>query len=144
MTSVVYDPSQTEVRIGGFALTGLTAVRIDRGNDSFKVVNGIHYAYSARIKNHATPLKMTVRLLQTSDSNAVLQDLYASSEVSTNSFVRVEVMSSNGSLDTKPNIASTGFISSAPSIVRGEEAVENEWTFVINSIENSALIELVY
>ena len=57
MTSVVYDPSENEVRVGGYSLTGVTDIQVNRGNDSFKNVDGIDAIYSARIKQFPRPYR---------------------------------------------------------------------------------------
>ena len=143
MASVVYDPSENEVRVGGYALTGVTEIRVSRGNDSFKNVDGIDAIYSARIKQFPRPFRLTVKLLQTSDSNVVLQHLYASSEANPNSFFRVEVLSSN-SQPSKPNISSTGYILSAPDLVLASDTTDREWSFVVNTLQFTALTDLIY
>ena len=144
MSSTVYDPSQNEVVIGGYTLTGVTSIKVKRGNDSFKVVDGIHPLYSARVRNFTRPFRLNVKLLQTSESNQVLQRLYASSEVNANSFLRVEVVSSNGSSGTAPNISSTGYITSAPDLIREAEVNDTEWQFVVNTLEFTSLTDLIY
>jgi len=143
MTSVVYDPSENEVRIGGYSLTGVVEIRVNRGNDSFKNIDGIDAVYSARVKSFPHPFRLNVKLLQTSDSNVVLQHLYASSEANANSFFRVEVLSSNSS-PSKPNISSTGYILSAPDLVLGNDTTEREWSFVVNALQFTALTDLIY
>ena len=144
MSSTVYDPSQNEVRIGGFALTGVTSIEIVRGKDSFKNIDGISPFYSARVRNFPTPFKLSVKLLQTSDSNYVLQHLYASSEANPNSFFRVEVVSSNASTSSINNISSSGYIMSAPNLKLDMEAVDREWVFVVNALELTGLTDLLY
>lgn len=144
MSSTVYDPSQNEVVIGGYALTGVTSIKVKRGNDSFKVVDGVHPLYSARVRNFTRPFRLNVKLLQTSESNLILQRLYASSEVNANSFLRVEVVSNNGSGTQQSNISSHGYIISAPDLNREMETVDTEWEFVVNALEFSSLTDLIY
>ena len=144
MTSVVYDPSQNEVRIAGYVLTGVTSIRVNRGTDSFKNIDGIDPVYSARVKQFTRPFRLSVKLLQTSISNAILQDLYASSEVNANSFFRVEVSGANATDTQKPNISPTGYIMSAPDLVRDNDATETEWSFVVNALQFTALTDLLY
>lgn len=144
MSSTVYDPSQNFVIIGGYALTGVTSIRVNRGNDAYKNVDGIDPIYSTRVKQFTRPFRLIVKLLQTSESNQVLQRLYASSEVNANSFLRVEVVSSNGSSGAAPNISSTGYIASAPDLVREVEVNDTEWQFVVNTLEFTSLTDLIY
>lgn len=144
MSSVVYDPSKNEVVVGGYTLEGVTSIKVSRGGDSFKVIDGIHPIYSARVRNFTRPFRLNVKLLQTSESNLILQRLYASSEVNTNSFFRVEVVSNNGSGKQESNISSRGYILSAPDLVRENETVDTEWGFVVNALEFSSLTDLIY
>lgn len=144
MSSTVYDPSQNFVIIGGYTLTGVTSIRVNRGNDAYKNVDGIDPIYSARVKQFARPFRLIVKLLQTSESNLILQRLYASSEVNTNSFLRVEVVSNNGSGTQQSNISSHGYIISAPDLNREMEAIDTEWEFVVNALEFSSLTDLFY
>lgn len=138
MTSVVYDPSENMVRIGGHTLTGVTSIVVQRGEDAFKVVNGIHSVYSAVVKNFKQPFKLTVKLLQTSESNSVLQYLFTSSEVLFNSFYRVEVIGQDTS-----HISSTCHILSAPDLSLENEAADRTWVFTVNAIDFSGLTDLI-
>lgn len=143
MTSQVYDPSKNLVRVAGLILTGVTSIKLDRGNDLFKQVDGIHSLYSARVKQFKRPFKLSVKLLQTSDSNTVLQHLYTSSEVTYNSFFRVEVLSQATDGKMRANISSSGYINKAPDLTLESESNDLEWVFIVNAFDFSGLTDIV-
>lgn len=143
MTSTVYDPSKNIVRIANHILLGVTDIKVDRGNDVFKVIDGIHPRYAARVKMFKKPFKLTVKLLQTSESNSVLQYLSSSSEVTFNSFFRVEVLSQSTDGKSKVNISSTGYVLSTPDLSLGMETNDMEWIFVVNAFDYSGFTDLI-
>jgi hypothetical protein len=143
MTSTVYDPSKNIVRIAGHVLVGVTDIRVNRGNDLFKTVDGIDPLYSARIKNFKRPFKLFVKLLQTSESNSVLQYLSTSSEVTYNSFFRVEVLSQGIDGKSKTNISSTGYVLSSPDLSLATDTNDMEWIFAVNAFDFSGLTDLI-
>mgnify|MGYP001766895202 CR=1 FL=1 len=143
MTSTVYDPSKNIVRIGGYILTGVTDIRVVRGNDIARTIDGIDPLYSARIKNFKKPFKLFVKMLQTSESNSVLQYLSTSSEVMLNSFFRIEVISQAYDGKAKANISSTGFVLSAPDLLLGNDTSDMEWVFQVNAFDYSGFTDLI-
>ena len=143
MTSIVYDPSKNIVRVGGHTLVGVTDIRILRGVETFRVVEGVHPLYSARIKNFRRPFKLMVKLLQTSASNSVLQYLSTSSEVTVNSFFRVEVLSQNADGNVVANLSSTGYVLTSPDLLLGNDTNDREWTFMVNAFDFSGLTDII-
>ena len=143
MTSTVYNPSENLVRIAGYTLVGVTSIRVDRTTDTFKMVDGVHNLYSARVKNYKRPFKLIVKLLQTSESNQVLQYLSTSSEVTVNSFFRVEVLSQNTSGDIIPNLSSTGYVLSTPDLLLESDTNDSEWVFAVNAFDFSGFTDLI-
>ena len=143
MSSRVYDPSKNSVRIAGHTLVGVLEIKVNRGNDSYKEIKGIHPIYAARVKTFTQPFKLTVKLLHTSPSNLVMQHLYASSEAMFNSFFRVEVLSQGSDGEIKSNLASTGYIVSAPDLVMDNESDDKQWHFVVNAFDTSGHTDLI-
>ena len=143
MTSRVYDPSSNVVRVGGHTLTGVTSIKVKRGNDGFKQVDGISPLYSARVREYKRPFKLIVKLLQTSDSNSVLQYLYTSSEVTINSFFGVDVIGQNNQGKQVVHLSSTGFILSAPDLDLENDSSDREWVIVVNAFDYSGLTDLI-
>lgn len=143
MTSTVYDPSKNIVRIAGYALVGVTDIKVTRGNDVARTIDGIDPIYSARVKNFKRPFKLFVKMLQTSDSNSVLQYLTTSSEVMPNSFFRVEVISQSNDGKAKSNISSTGYVLSAPDLSLGSDTNDMEWVFQVNAFDYSGFTDLI-
>jgi hypothetical protein len=54
------------------------------------------------------------------------------------------VVSSNGSSGVSTNITSTGYITSAPDLIREMEASDTEWQFIVNTLEFTSLTDLIY
>lgn len=144
MTSNVYDPSKNIVRVAGLTLTGVTSIKIARGNELFKNVEGISSLDNARVKLFKRPFKLSVKLLQTSASNSLLQHLYSSSEGQFNSFFRVEVYSQDNNGLIRPNISSNGYIVSAPDLTLDMESSDYEWVFMVNPFDFSGLTDIIF
>lgn len=143
MTSTVYDPSSNVVRIGGHSLIGVTSIKVKRGNDTFKMIEGVHPTYSARVKMFKRPFTLSVKLLQTSDSNRVLQYLNTSSEVLLNSFFRIELIGQDNKGKPVAHLSSTGCVLSAPDLDLEMDSIEREWVFMVNAFDYSGLTDLI-
>lgn len=143
MASYVYDPSRNAVRIAGHYIVGLTSIVVKRGEDVFKSAEGIDPLYSCRIKQFKRPFELQIRVLQASPSNSFLQHLYTSSEVVKNSFFTVEVLSQAYDGRVRPNIASTGYIQSAPDLTLVQDSSDSEWVFKVNAFDFSGLKDLI-
>lgn len=148
MTSSVYDPSENTVRVAGFTLTGVTSIEVRRAVDDFKVVHGINPIYSARVRNYKRPFTLTVKLLQTSESNSVLQYLSASSEAMFNSFFRVEVESKRPGIlsltqgEKIVHLSSTGYVLSAPDLSLDSNTSDRTWVFAVNAFDVGSITDL--
>lgn len=63
----VYDPSQNSVSIARLDVVGVTKVSIDY-QPHYRLMNGTSPIYNAVVKEHLKPTRVSVSLLQTSDS----------------------------------------------------------------------------
>lgn len=63
----VYDPSQNKIIIAQLEMVGATKISVDY-QASYRLVNGTSSVYNAVVKEHIKPARVSVTLLQTSDS----------------------------------------------------------------------------
>ena len=63
----VYDPSQNKIIIAQLEMVGATKISVDY-QASYRLVNGTSSVYNAVVKENIKPARVSVTLLQTSDS----------------------------------------------------------------------------
>lgn len=63
----VYDPSQNKIIIAQLEMVGATKISVDY-QASYRLVNGTSSVYNAVVKEHIKPARVSVTLLQTSNS----------------------------------------------------------------------------
>jgi hypothetical protein len=123
---ITYSPEDVTLACGGFLLSGFadgTFVKVEPEDDRFKKLVGADGEVT-RTKSANRSGTITVTLLQTSNSNAVLSNL-----------ARIDDLTGYGSFDVlcKDNLgnvafAATGWIRKVPGPEYGKEQSNREWT----------------
>lgn len=133
-TVKVYDADQVSVLVGNVAISrGVGAsgyadgefVRIEQQEDDFGIVVGTDGQITRSKKNNKLT-KITIRLMQSSDSNAYLSSLRIADQVGQNGagIVPILINDRNG---TSLHSAQFGWVNKPPDAVYDREAKEREW-----------------
>lgn len=133
----VYDADQVSVLVGTVAISRGPAasgyadgefVRIEQQDDDFKIIVGTD-GQLTRSKTNNKLTKITIRLMQSSDSNAYLSSLRTADQVGTNGagIVNVLINDRNG---TSLHAAQFGWVNKPPDAVYDREAKEREWALM--------------
>lgn len=133
MPVVTYDPTQVIVTVNGSTLSGFvdgTFVAVERAVETFSKVVGA-YGEVARVKSADRSGTMTLTLMQSSNSNLVLNALANQDEQSSTGVVPIQVkdLSTNGAV-----FAAEGWIKGKPKVEWGKEMSNREWVFELASV----------
>lgn len=128
MAVKTYDPKQIIVTFGGNILSGFadgTFVTAERNEDMWTTQIGTD-GEDTRSKSNNRSGSITVSLMQTSDSNAVLSALALTDEASNSAALPLQIKDNSGNTLL---IAETAWIKKMPSVEYGREAGPREWVF---------------
>ena len=128
MAVKTYDPKQIIVTFGGNILSGFadgTFVVAERNEDMWTTQIGTDGEDTRSKSNNRSGL-ITVSLMQTSDSNAVLSALALTDEASSAAALPLQIKDNSGNTLL---IAETAWIKKMPSVEYGREAGPREWAF---------------
>ncbi len=129
MTTKVYDADQVKVAAFGIPIDSGFAdgefVRIERDAEDFSLVYGTD-GESTRSKTNKRGAKITIRLMQTSDSNILLNQISLLDRAGSNGagIGAISIEDMNG---TSLHTAAKCWIEKRPDAAYGREAVEREW-----------------
>jgi hypothetical protein len=129
-----YDPAQVFVTYGGFTLQGFadgSMITVERNENAFNLYIGSD-GEGARSKSNNKSAVITIRLMQTSDSNDVITAFAKSDEVTNSGSLPFMVKDGNGRTLL---IAENCWVQKLPSVEFGKEAMEREWKLESDSVE---------
>lgn len=129
-----YAPDKVTVVFGGAILTGYAEdsfVKVETNNEAFTTHVGGDGEVS-RTRNVDRTGKVTVKLKQSSDSNAVLSALYIADMTSLQGYLPIIVKDNNGSTLAA---GSSAWISKLPDAEFGKEIGEREWIIEVADLE---------
>ncbi len=129
-----YDPSQVFITFGGFALQGIAKgsfVTVDRNEQAFTTYIGSD-GEGARSKSCNKSAVITIKLMQTSDSNDILNGFAKADELANAGSMPFMVKDGNGRTLC---IAENCWVQKSPTIDFGNEAGEREWKLESDSVE---------
>ena len=121
-----YDPLQVSVIVGAHIVTGFadgTFVSVERNNQTFELVSGAS-GETARSKSNDRSGTITITLLQTSESNSVLQGFATADELSNSGKFPVIVKDNNGESLYE---ATEAWIQQPATAEFSKEISEREW-----------------
>jgi hypothetical protein len=129
-----FDPSQLSVIVGGQIISGLAdgeSVKAEPNEDAVTLSIGSQ-GHGVRTHNANKSGKITLTLLHTSESNAVLQGFKVTDELSKNGTFPVLIRdNSGGDLIT----CSSGWIMKQASASFGKEATNKEWVIETHDLK---------
>lgn len=131
-----YDASQVSIIVGPSVITGLVAgsfVSVERYEDSFNTQVG-REGEVARSKSNNRTGKITLKLQQTSPSNAILSALNILDELSGAGVVPVLVRDASGN---SLHAAAEAWIKKPANAEYGKEAGEREWVIECADLETA-------
>lgn len=128
MAVKTYDPAGLNVIVGGNIMSGFadgTLVRVERNSDLWTVQVGSD-GEGTRSKSNDRSGRITISLMQTSESNDVLSALALVDEQTNAGAVPIEIKDVNG---TSLHIAETAWIVKPADAEYSKEAGPREWVF---------------
>jgi hypothetical protein len=137
MSTKVYDADQITITFGGVALTGLAeddVVTIEQDTDDFTDVVGIGSEVT-RSKSTDRRATLTVRLMQTSDSNDLLSAISNADVKAANGAGISSVMVRDRGTGRALYAGAEAWIAKPPQVVYGRTAKVREWKLRISNLE---------
>ncbi|NIQ92449.1 MAG: DUF3277 family protein [Deltaproteobacteria bacterium] len=128
-----YDPGQVSVSVGDFDITGFqpgTMVTVERDERMFTKQMGTQ-GEGTRSKSNDRSGRITIMLMQTSPSNAILSSLAALDEYGNAGLVNAQVKDASGKSIYQ---AETAWIEGYPNAEYANEAGPREWVIVSDKI----------
>lgn len=129
-----YDPAQVAVIVGGFSMQGYVKgsfVTVDRNENAFNLYVGAD-GEGARAKSNNKSGLITIRLMQTSDSNDILSGFAKADEVANAGTTPVLIKDNNGKTLCA---CETAWVQKVPAVDYGNEAGEREWRLESDNIQ---------
>nr|MDO8118665.1 DUF3277 family protein [Candidatus Sigynarchaeota archaeon] len=129
-----YDPAQVFVTYGGFTIQGFadgSMITVERNEQAYNLYIGSD-GEGARSKSNNKSAVITIRLMQTSDSNDVITAFAKADEITNSGSVPFMVKDGNGRTLL---IAENAWVQKLPSVEFGKEALEREWKLESDSVE---------
>ena len=123
-----YDPAKVSVIVGGHIVQGFADgefVSAARNNDTFSRVGGAD-GEQTRAKSNDRSGTITITLMQSSNSNGVLQGFASADEVSNGGLVPVLIKDSNGN---ELVIATKAWVQKPSDRGFGKENTDRQWVF---------------
>jgi hypothetical protein len=134
MAVSTYDPKQVAIIFGGFSLSGFadgSFVTVERNEDAFTLQMGTD-GEGTRSKSNNKSGRVTVRLMQSSESNAILSGIAKSDELSNSGVQPLMVKDNSGA---SLYVAEQSWIVKMPSAEYDREASEREWIIETDSLQ---------
>lgn len=119
----VYDPSQNRVVIAQLEMVGATKISIDY-QASYRLVNGTSSVYNAVVRENIKPARVSVSILQTSDSVNKLYQLENHVRTNGGTF-EIQVVKSG-----KPILVGNAMFEQLPNESLEENATDMTFTFI--------------
>lgn len=129
-----YNPAEVYVTFGGFALQGFadgSMITVARNEQAFNLYIGSD-GEGARSKSNNKSAVITIRLMQTSDSNDILTGFAKADEVANAGSLPFMVKDNNGRTLLA---AENCWVQKVPDVEFGKEAMEREWKLETDSVE---------
>jgi len=130
-----YVPDQVVVSVAGIPLEGFgegSIIRIEPADDAWKAKVGVDGKVS-RSRNNNRMATVTVTLMATSKSNALLTALYNSDRLSPNG-AGIGAFQMKDLQGASLNFAAACWIKRIPTIEYGAEVGEREWQFDVDEL----------
>lgn len=125
--------AKVAVSVGGRPITGFAdgeAITVERNEDAFSLLVGAD-GEATRAKSNNRSGRITLRLLQTSESNLILNDFAQADEVGDAGLVPVFIKDASGnSIYT----AEQAWVVKRPSAAFGAEAGDREWVLETDNL----------
>ncbi len=134
MPVVTYDPTQVIVTVDGNTLSGFvdgTFVSVERAAETFTKVVGA-YGEIARVKSADRSGTLTLTLMQSSNSNLILNALANLDEQQSTGVVPVQIkdLTTGGEV-----FAAEAWIKGKPKVEWGKDMAQREWIFELASVD---------
>ena len=133
MTVATYDPKQVAITIGTHVVSGFgedTFVAVEANEDLWSLTVGAG-GDAARSKSNNLSGKITITLLQTSDSNQVLQGFLTADQVANTGKFPISVKDTSGlSLYASPE----AWVMKSPDAPFGKTISEREWVIEVGQL----------
>lgn len=133
MALKTYNFKQVAVIVGGRQITGFAegdAVTVERNEDSWTLQVGAE-GESTRSKSNNRSGKVTLRLQQASESNAVLDGFRIADELADNGLVPVLVKDNSGN---SLYSAEQAWVVKPPAAAHGNKSAEREWVLETDNL----------
>lgn len=127
-----YDSNQVTVSYGGHTVQGYadgTFVNVERNNDGYGQVSGADGEVTINTNNDKTGT-VTITLMQTSESNAILAAFYEAQELASAAgapLVLQPLLVRNELTGLDLHTAAEAFITKPSAVGYGKESTEREW-----------------
>jgi len=134
MAVKTYDPKQVQLIIGGAPIGGFADgefISVERDEDTFTKVAGADGEVS-RSKSNNKMGELTVTLLQTSASNAILSAFMLADELSNSGVIPIFI---KDSLGTTTLFSAEGWVKKPPAVSYDKELTDREWTFDLANVD---------
>ena len=131
---LTYDPKQVTVIVGGNSISGFadgSFVKIERNEDSWTLQMGTD-GEGTRSKSNNRSGKVTVTLMQSSDSNNILQGIATSDELTNGGLVPILIKDGSGA---SLYMAEQAWSVKPPSSEFAREAGGREWVLETDSLQ---------
>lgn len=134
MSVKTYDPKQVQLIIGGAPIGGFADgefISVERDEDTFTKVAGADGEVS-RSKSNNKMGELTVTLLQTSASNAILSAFMLADELSNSGVIPIFI---KDALGTTTLFSAEGWVKKPPTVSYDKELTDREWTFDLSNVD---------
>lgn len=134
MSLETYDPKDIEVIVGGLLIAGFAKekVKVGRVTDGVSDEVGANGDVARVISNDKRGV-ITITLLQTSKSNAVLSGLYKADEYTGTGVIPVIIKDTRGN---DLHIAPQAWVTKVPDAVYNDGVSTREWVIRVANIQN--------
>ena len=129
-----YDPSQVVITVGGAIISGYADgafITLSRNSDMFSRVAGAD-GENARVKSSDKSGKVTLTLMQTSDSNDILTGFAAADELANSGVVPFAMKDISGRTVA---LAPRAWVTKLPDSEFGKEAGTREWVLEMDELD---------
>ena len=123
MKVYTYSPSDVILSVGGYVISGITSITVQRNTPAFKIVRGIR-GQNTRVYNKDTSADMTVQLLQTSISNDLFSIIEQEDEKYRTGRLEISLKDTSGTTVWESDEA---FIEGQPSVTLDKDLTDRVW-----------------
>ena len=123
-----YSPENVKVTVGGAPISGFadgTFIKVSRASDAFTKVTGADGSVT-RVKSADKSGEITITLMQSSQSNAILQAIALVDETSGKGVVPIAILELNTG---NAFVTGSAWIKKVPDAEFGKETTNREWVF---------------